>query len=145
VNQTLAAALIGSVLATTPAAASPNAAARPIVTVVRHGGLCVSRTECQATLRISDTTISGDGYVSRRLKPSEKLALLRAIGTLDLAYLRAHPFTEMCPTAYDGSESVYSFRGFTRPLASCVYDLREVRAVRLTERLLATLRPRQGR
>jgi len=143
VNQTLAAALIGSVLATTPAAASPNAAARPIVTVVRHGGLCVSRTECRATLRISDTTISGDGYVSRRLKPTEKLALLRAIGTLDLAYLRSHPFTEMCPTAYDGSESVYSFRGFTRPLASCVYDLRGVRAVRLTERLLATLRPRE--
>jgi hypothetical protein len=144
VNQTLAAAVIGSVLATTPAAASPNAGG-PIVTVVRHGGLCVSRTECEATLRISDRTISGDGYVSRRLKPSEKLALLRAIGTLDLAYLRAHPFTEMCPTAYDGSESVYSFRGFRRPLASCVYDLRDVRAVRLTERLLATLRPRQRR
>jgi hypothetical protein len=142
VTRTLAAALIGSVLSTTPAAAGPSAAARPIVTVVRHGGLCVSRTECRATLRISDTTISGNGYVSRRLKPSERLALLRAVGTLDLAYLRAHPFKGMCPTAYDGSESIYSFRGFTRPLASCVYDLRAVSAVRLAERLLATLRPR---
>ena len=97
--------------------------------------------ECRATLRISDTTISGDGYVPRRLKPSERLALLRAIGALDLGYLRAYPFNGICPTAYDGSESIYGFRGFTRQLASCAYDLRGVSAVRLADRLLATLRP----
>jgi hypothetical protein len=125
------------------AAASPTAAgsSAPIASVTRHGGLCVSGTECRSTLRIGDTTISADGYASRRLKASERVALLRAIGRLDAKYLRAHPFAGTCPTAYDGSESTYRFRGFPRPLASCTYDLRGVEAVRLAERLLGTLRP----
>jgi hypothetical protein len=78
--------------------------------------------------------------VSRRLKPGERLALLRAIKALDPAYLRAHPFKGTCPIAYDGSESIYRIRGFVPPLASCTYDLRGVTAVRLAERLLATLK-----
>ena len=135
-------ASIGGLLGTASAGASPFAAAKPIVTVVRHGGLCVTGTECRSVLRIGDTTISGDGYVSRRLKLSDRVALLRAIKTLDLGYLRAHPFKGTCPVAYDGQESTYRFDGFARPLASCTYDLRGVQAVRLTERLLATLKPR---
>ena len=93
------------------------------------------------TLQIDDTTISGDGYASRPLKASDRIALLCAIGTLDAKYLRAHPFAGTCPTAYDGSESIYHFRGVPRALASCTYDLRGVAAVRLVERLLGTLRP----
>jgi hypothetical protein len=125
------------------AAASPTVvrSVAPIASVTRHGGLCVTGTECRSTLRIDDTTISGGGYAPRRLKASERLALVRAIGTLDAKYLRAHPFVGTCPTAYDGSESVYRFRGFPRSLASCTYDLRGVEAVRLAERLLGTLRP----
>jgi hypothetical protein len=113
----------------------------PIVSVTRHGGLCVTGSECRATLQIGDTTISGDGYRPRRLETRERSALLRAIHALDAQYLRAHPFAGTCPTAYDGSESIYRFRGFPRALASCTYDLRGVQAVRLTERLLGTLRP----
>ena len=136
----LAASFRGSVGA---AAASPTVvrSAAPIASVTRHGGLCVTGRECRSTLRIDDTTISADGYTSRRLKASERVALLRAIGTLDAKYLRAHPFAGTCPTAYDGSESIYRFRGFPRPLASCTYDLRGVEAVRLAERLVGTLRP----
>jgi hypothetical protein len=74
-------------------------------------------------------------------KASERVGLLRAIGKLDVNYLRAHPFAGTCPTAYDGSESIFRFRGFSRPLASCTYDLRGVEAIRLTELLLGTLRP----
>ena len=122
--------------------ASTGAAAGPIVTVVRHGGLCVSGTECRSVLRITDTTISATGLLPRRLRPSERTALLRSIRLLDLAAIRAHPFVGTCPIAYDGTESIYRFRGFTPPLASCKYDLRRVQAVRLTERLLATLKPR---
>jgi hypothetical protein len=59
-----------------------------------------------------------------------------------LAYLRAHPFKGTCPTAYDGAESTYRFRGFETALPSCTYDLSGVEAVRLTNRLLATLKPR---
>jgi hypothetical protein len=93
-------------------------------------------------LRITDTKVSGAGRLPRRLKPSERVALLRAIGKLEMASIRAHPFTGTCPIAYDGTESIYRFRGFSQPLASCTYDLRGVPAVRLTERLLATLKPR---
>jgi hypothetical protein len=125
-------------------AAPPSAvpAPKPIVTVVRHGGLCRPGTECRSLLRITDTTISGSEYKPRRLLPSERRALLRAVRALDPAYLAAHPFRGNCPVAVDGQESIYRFRGFSRPLASCKYDLRGVRAVQLVERLLATLKPR---
>lgn len=138
----LAAALLAASLGAAPAAARPEAAPKPIVTIVRHGGHCVTGKECRWVFRISDTTISGAGYKPRRLAPAERRNLLRAIGALDPAYLRSHPFRGTCPIAYDGSESIYRFRGFQRPLASCTYDLRGVRAVQLVERLLASLRSR---
>jgi hypothetical protein len=137
---TFGAALVLAALssgAVTGTQASPT----PIVTVTRHGGLCVSESECRSTLRIGDMTISGNGYKPRRLAASERVALLRAIHALDTRYLRAHPFAGTCPVAYDGTESLYRFRGFPHALASCTYDLRRVEAVRLTERLLATLQP----
>ena len=139
-----AALLAGSsgVLGAGSAAASAHATVRPIVTVVRHGGLCLSGTECRTLLRITDRTISAAGFVPRRLQPSERTALLCSIRTLDFGSIRAHPFEGTCPIAYDGTESIYRFRGFSRPLASCTYDLRRVQAVRLTERLLASLKPR---
>jgi hypothetical protein len=122
---------------------NPATEARPpIVSVVRRGGLCISGSECRSTLRITDTTVSGDGYRPRRLKPVEHAELLRAVKAFDPSYLVAHPFKGTCPIAYDGQESVYRFRGVKRALASCTYDLRGVRAVRLTERILATLKPR---
>jgi hypothetical protein len=123
-------------------ASGSAAAPAPIVTVVRHGGLCATGSECRWVLRITDTSISGDGYVSRRLTPTSRASLLRAIRKLSLASLRAHPFKGTCPTAYDGAESTYRFRGFTTALPSCTYDLSGVEAVRLTNRLLATLKPR---
>ena len=117
------------------------ASSGPIVSVLRHGGLCAPGNECRSTLRISATTISGDGYAPRRLNDGDRVALLRAITTLDLKDIRAHPFHGTCPTAYDGTESIYRFRGFPSALASCTYDLRRVEAVRIVERLLGTLRP----
>ena len=122
--------------------AGADVARKPIVTVVRHGGLCVTGRECRAVFRVTDRTISGPGMLPRRIKSGERSALLRAIRTLDLASLRAHPFTGTCPTAYDGMESIYRFRGFSQPVASCTYDVRNVSAVRMTERLLTTLKPR---
>jgi len=123
-------------------AATAEARAKPIVTVVRHGGLCMTGMECRDVLRITNTTISGAGLVPRLLRPSERRALLRAVRKLDIGTIRAHRFTGTCPIAYDGAESIYRFRGFAQALASCTYDLRQVQAVRLTERLLASLKPR---
>ena len=132
-------------LVTVPMAAGSRilrAASQPLVLVIRHGGLCATGAECRSTFRITDTTISGDGFEARRLRAGERAAILRAIKALNSVDLRANPFKGTCPTAYDGQESIYRFRHFARPLASCHYDLRGVVAVRLTERLLATLRAR---
>jgi hypothetical protein len=137
----LLAGLLAALLGAARAASSPTRSGVPIVVVVRHGGLCVTGRECRSELRIDDATVSGDGYRPRPLAPGDRVALLRAIGKLDLRSIRAHPFTGTCPTAYDGSESIYRFRRFPRALPSCTYDLRRVEAVRLVEKLLASLRP----
>jgi hypothetical protein len=129
-------------LAGTGAAAGRDVTSTPLVTIVRHGGLCVSGRECRSVFRVGDATITAPGYVPRRLATGERRALLRAIATLDLAAIRKHPFRGTCPVAYDGQESVYRFRGFTTPLASCTFDLERVPAVRLAARLIATLRRR---
>ena len=102
----------------------------------------MTASECRSVLRITNTTISGDGFMPRRLKPAERSVLRRAIRDLDAAYFRTHPFTGMCPISYDGQESIYSFRGFRLRLPSCTFDLRRVAAVEVTERLLATLKHR---
>jgi hypothetical protein len=104
--------------------------------------MCPTLSACRSVLRITDTTISGDGYRSRPLTSASRRALIRAIGELDTGYLRRHPFRGACPTVYDGPESVYRFRGFASSLPACKYDVRGIPAVRLTERLLATLEPR---
>jgi hypothetical protein len=93
-------------------------------------------------LRITETTISRDGLVSRPLTRAERRELTRAIRGLNAAYFRKHPFTGTCPIAYDGTESIYRFRGFPLRLASCRFDVQGVPAVELTERLLATLKRR---
>jgi hypothetical protein len=56
------------------ASASSPATPQPIVTIVRHGGLCAGGSECRRVLRITDTTISGDGYLPRRLERSARAA-----------------------------------------------------------------------
>ena len=113
---------------------------KPLVVVVRHGGLCLTGSECRFVFRITDTTISGEGYRSRALSPAVRRSLLSAIHELDAAYLRRHPFTGTCPMASDGQESIYRFRGFVPSIPSCKYDVSGIRAVRLTERLLVTLK-----
>jgi hypothetical protein len=137
----VATSVVVAVLLGVPAGTA-SAATAPIVTVTRHGGLCITGSECRSVFRIDDRTISGDGYASRRLAPGERAALLRAIGKLDLKAIRARPLTGTCPVAYDGQEAIYRFRGFPARLPGCTYDLRGVEAVRLAERLLGTLRPR---
>ena len=60
-------------------------------------------------LRITDTAISGPGYIPRRLSRTARVALLRDIATLEIAKLRKQPFNGTCPTAFDGTESIYQF------------------------------------
>src|SRR5262245_37899574 len=85
------------------ATAAESKRSAPIVTIVRHGGLCMAGAECRSVLRITDTSVAAAGYVTRRLSRRERAALLGAIDRLDLAALRKHPFKGTCPTAYDGT------------------------------------------
>ena len=78
--------------------------------------------------------------MNARRATSRVFAAVLLAAKLDLSYFRAHPFTGTCPTAY-GSESIYRFRGVSRSLPSCTYDLGGVEAVQLADRLLGTLRP----
>jgi hypothetical protein len=126
--------------ASASASAAIGAARPPIVTVTSHGGLCAAGGECRSTARITDTTISREGFVSRPLGRAARASLLRAVAALRIGKVRAHPFKGTCPTAYDGQEFVYRFRGFRYTLASCTYDLRSVQAVALTNALLVTLK-----
>jgi hypothetical protein len=121
-------------------AGSTAAASKPqlLVTVSASGGLCPP-SMCHWGGRITTTTISADGRYTRRLTVAERGALTRAITRLQPATLP--PFEGTCPIAYDGQERHYRFRG-KRELRSCTYDLRNVRAVQLADRLLASLTPR---
>ncbi len=130
----LVAILLASAVCAAAGASVTSPATRPLVVVVRQGGFCF---QCRSVVRITDTTISGDGYRSRPLSATARSSLIRAIGELDAAYLRKHPFKGACPTVTDAPESIYRFRGFTPSIPSCKYDVRGIRAVRLTESLLA--------
>ena len=125
-------------------ASSSTSPPLPIATVVRHGGLCYQGsgrpgTECRSIVTITDRWISAPGARRRVLKETERARLLSAIGQIRADYLRKHPFRGTCPTAFDGQESIYRFRGFGRQLASCTYDLSGVRAVTLVNRLISEL------
>src|SRR5215471_14793696 len=66
---------------------------QPIVTVIRRGGLPPWAGQSSwRHFRITDTTISGDGYRPRPLEPTERLALRRAVAALNRRYVQAHPF-----------------------------------------------------
>ena len=125
----LAAAITGAGAATS--ATKPQL----LVSVSASGGLCPP-SMCHWGGRITTTTISADGHSPRRLTVAERRALTRAIALLQPATLP--PFKGTCPIAYDGQERHYRFRG-KRELRSCTYDLRNVRAVQLADRLLASL------
>ena len=127
-------ALVVMVAAT---AGSATAVTQPhlLVAVSATGGLCPP-SMCHWSARITTTTISAEGRRSRRITVAEQRALLLAIAQLHPATLPK--FTGTCPIAYDGQERHYSFRG-KREIRSCRYDLRRVRAVQLTDRLIASL------
>src|SRR5262245_61590177 len=145
---TLAISVLAAFVALSPTA-SAGASGRlgaPLVSVARHGGLCFVPSsgggrECREELTITDREIRATGYRPRKLTAPERTRLRAAIAALDWTAIRRRPFRGTCPTAFDGQESVYRLRGFQHTLASCRYDLRTVRAVQLTEHLLAPLKP----
>lgn len=126
---------------------SPLRAPVPIATVVEHGGMpCyqgpgLPGKECGLTATITDRWITAAGFRRHALKPPERTLLLSAIGQINADYLRKHPAGDLCSAVADLPEVTYRFRGYGRPLASCTYDLRGVRAVTIVNRLISQLEP----
>ena len=106
-----------------------------LVRVNATGGLCPP-SMCHWSARITTTTISAEGRRARRITAAERAALTKAIVGLKVATLPK--FKGTCPIAYDGQELHYRFRDKPE-VRSCRYDLRRVRAVQLTDRLIASL------
>lgn len=132
------------VLAAVVAVAFPSRAAvaaplppQIVAEVTLSGGLCPIET-CRTTHRLGrDGRLWRDGRLVRRVPSREVATLLRAIARIDLVELRRHPFTGICPTAYDGQEASYRFRGVATVLRSCRWQVRRLEAVRLLDRLVA--------
>jgi hypothetical protein len=103
----------------------------PLVKVYTHGGLCPTG-ECRSEIVINlDGTfvyipdLNTKGVESTRIEGSvsvEKLSFLKqAIEQSNFPKLKEKKFTELCPTAYDGFEGVYTFYvgNTTEEIASC--------------------------
>ena len=123
------------VVVATAGSASAVASPQLLVSVEATGGLCPP-SMCHWGARITTTTISAEGRRSRRITAAERSALTQAIARLRVGSLPR--FTGTCPIAYDGQELHYRFRDKPE-VRSCRYDLRRVRAVQLTDRLIASL------
>jgi hypothetical protein len=102
----------------------------PLLVVSTRGG------ECPAGMCESETVFERDGRVHvTKPKPAEQgrlpgptiAALDAAIRAADFAAIRSRPFTDTCPTAYDGQEVIYEFgtpTGVER-IASCEVAIKQ--------------------
>ncbi|MFH0750694.1 MAG: hypothetical protein V2B17_02550 [Chloroflexota bacterium] len=93
----------------------------PLVTIETRGGLCADG-ECHGVtvIRVDGSVALGGGGVARM--PEAVVGPLRAvIAATDFRGLRAVPFEGVCPVAFDGIETVYTFETAHGPerLASC--------------------------
>ena len=95
-----------------PSATPSGAAVSALVTIETRGG------ECPADACGSLVAIEADGRV-RQLQPTELVigqvpsdlleALRIEIDRANFALIESRRFTETCPTAYDGQETIYVF------------------------------------
>lgn len=100
----------------------------PLVTVRLEGGMC------PAGMCTSTWVIERDGRVLSEADPPEELgraradamtALAAAVRSADYAAIRAKPFRDTCPTAWDGQELILEFHapdGVQR-IASCEVEI----------------------
>jgi hypothetical protein len=105
---------VTSLPSATPAP-SPSPSAEPVVllTVETRGGECVNGP-CGSLIAIrSDGSVHQVRPTTADLGtiPSAALdALTVEIGRANFPLIESRPFTDTCPTAYDGQETVYTFQ-----------------------------------
>lgn len=119
----LAAIATGSLAACGSAGAAPIGTG-PLVTVQMRGGMCPAGA-CEETV-----TLDRNGRVHSAAKPPNDLGvvpaeamatLTAAIQATDYVALKSHPFTDVCPIAFDGQELIFEFAvgTGTQRIASC--------------------------
>jgi hypothetical protein len=102
--------------------------AGPLVTVEMRGGMCPEGM-CQ-----NSVTLERDGRVHSAAKPPNDLgvvpraamaSLTAAIQATDYTALKSKPFTDECPTNFDGQELIFEFSaaGGTQRVASCQVEI----------------------
>jgi hypothetical protein len=96
----------------------------PLVTVETRGGMCIEGA-CGSTIAIEvDGRIHAIAPAPAELGtvPGRALdALITEIAQADFPALKSHPFTDTCPIAYDGQETIYTFTttSAAQRIASC--------------------------
>lgn len=109
-----------------------NDADTPLMVITTQGGLCMYGA-CSIELTVfrdsSHLAQQGD-YTLRlgeRMDPAQFAAFTSALEAADFDALRATPFTDICPIAYDGQQVIYTFyiNGRVEVLDSCAYLLDE--------------------
>jgi hypothetical protein len=106
-----------------PAASSPPPSG-PLATVETRGGMCLEGA-CDSTIAIeTEGRVHAIAPAPAELGtlPDRTLeALTTEIAQADFAALKSHPFTDTCPIAYDGQETIYVFTTSSWPerIASC--------------------------
>jgi hypothetical protein len=113
-----------TVVPPTPAApALPTA----LLKITTTGGLCpygLCQTEFEMETDGHYVAREGGAVVAEGVVEAAPLAAFNAaVQTADFAALKAQPFTDTCPSAYDGSEVIYTFYTAAGPevISACAY------------------------
>lgn len=114
-----------------PATSNIYAADNLIVSIKAHGGLC-PYGECSAQQEIFKDgiykLIDGTGHEKKAsIDQGDTRRLVDLIEKTDFQQIKSHPFKEICPTAYDGQEVLYSFYTShgVEEIGSCQYQIDE--------------------
>lgn len=109
-----------------------------LVVINAEGGLCPDGP-CfsQSFIRKNGDSLNGQGS-SVKLGKNELSILTSEIQSTDFEKIKSKPFTEMCPSAYDGPEVTYYIftQSGVESIGSCQYDIEDVELIKTIHELL---------
>lgn len=104
--------------------ALPSPLVRGILKIEKMGGLCAGGETCSSTYDLSS---NGSFYFNGNSGSVSSGVISEAVTLIDDAdfkTIKKYPYTETCPTAYDGQKTIYTFyftMGGSETLDSCEY------------------------
>ena len=93
--------------------ASPSPAPAPLLKIIMTGGLC-PYGGCSVELDIDSdgafTVREGGALMQQGVTDKARIShLIEYVNKANFNTIKAQPFTDICPAAYDGSEMTYTF------------------------------------